>query len=92
MSLKGTMPEFSHFSDVVFDLSASADPNPPKILYSRRDAAYTLSISIRALDYLIANGQLKTRPLGKKVMIAAAELQRFADEDHSHLTISPPVN
>ena len=83
------MPELSHFSDVVSDLSASADPNPPKLLYSRRDAAYALSISVRALDYLISNGQLKTRPLGKKVMISTAEIHRFADEDHAHLTKAP---
>lgn len=86
------MPELSHFSDVVIDLSASADPLPQKLLYSRRDASYALGISIRSLDYLIANGQLKTRPLGKKVMISAAELHRFAGEDHSCLTIKPAVN
>ena len=86
------MPELSNFSDVVIDLSASAHPTPPKLLYSRREGAYALGISIRALDYLISNGQLKTRPLGKKVMISATELQRFAGEDHTHLTIKPAVN
>jgi excisionase family DNA binding protein len=53
-----------------------------KLLYSRRDAASALSISVRSLDYLIERGLLQTRRLGKKVLIPAADLRRFAKGDH----------
>lgn len=52
------------------------------LLYDRKRAARALSISIRALDYLIARKQLATRRIGKKVMIPHAELVRFARGDH----------
>lgn len=56
-----------------------------KLLYSRKDAAYSLSISIRALDYLIAGSKLQTRRLGKRIMVPVGELVRFATLDHSEL-------
>ena len=57
-----------------------------KLLYDRKSAAYALSISTRSLDYLIANKQLATRRLGKKVMVSHAELVRFCRGDHFELT------
>jgi hypothetical protein len=56
--------------------------NAPKLLYDRKSAAAALSISIRSLDYLIERGQLPTRRIGKKVLIPARDLQRFAGADH----------
>jgi hypothetical protein len=53
-----------------------------KLLYSRKDAAQALSISIRSLDYLIERGDFSTKRIGKKVLIPAAELRRFARGDH----------
>lgn len=41
-----------------------------------------LSISVRSLDYLVANKQLGTRRLGKKILIPHGELVRFARADH----------
>ena len=63
-----------------------AAPTQTKLLYDRKSAAFALSISVRALDYLIAGKQLATRRLGKKVMVPAAELARFARADHYSLT------
>ena len=59
-------------------------PSSPaeKLLYDRKSAAFALSISPRTLDTLIANKMLSTRRLGKKVMITAGELRRFARADH----------
>jgi hypothetical protein len=37
-----------------------------RLLYPRKDAAFQLGISIRALDYLVANRQLETRPIRTK--------------------------
>ncbi len=65
---------------------------PQKILYDRKGAAFALSISVRALDYLIAGKQLTTRRLGKKVMVPASELSRFARADHFHLTSAPQAS
>ncbi len=55
-----------------------------KLLYDRKSAAYALSISIRALDYLIAHKEIKIRRIGGKVLIPAAELKWFAAADHLH--------
>lgn len=55
---------------------------PEKILYDRKSAAYALSICIRSLDYLLANKKLTFRRIGRKVLIPAAELRRYASGDH----------
>jgi hypothetical protein len=86
------MPEVFSFYDssAVLDIQAAADDREvTKMLYSRRDAAFALSISIRSLDYLISNKKLSTRKLGKKIMIPQGELSRFARADHSALTQHP---
>jgi hypothetical protein len=80
----------SNFALILDDLCAAADPQPlQKFLYSRKESAWSLGISCRSLDYLIANKQLSFRKLGKKVMIPATELSRFAKMDHRHLTSAP---
>ena len=53
-----------------------------RLLYDRKTAAQQLSISVRSLDYLIAGGKLRTRRLGRKVMIPHGELVRFSFRDH----------
>jgi hypothetical protein len=53
-----------------------------KLLYSRRDAAKALSLSIRPIDYLIATGRLTTRRIGGKILIPTSAVRRFAREDH----------
>jgi excisionase family DNA binding protein len=53
-----------------------------KILASREEAAQMLSISQRALDYLIATRRLPTRRIGGRVLIAVSELRRYARSDH----------
>ena len=57
-------------------------PQVEKLLYDRKSAAVALSMSIRSVDYLLANKQLKFRRIGKKVLIPASELRRFASGDH----------
>jgi excisionase family DNA binding protein len=54
----------------------------PRLLYDRRESARQLSVSIRSLDYLIANKQLSFRRLGKKVLIPHSELVRYSRGDH----------
>ena len=53
-----------------------------KILVGRIEAAGMLSISCRALDYLVANKQLLIRRIGTRVLIPVAELRKFSRSDH----------
>ena len=53
-----------------------------RLLVRKRDAAALLSISPRALDYLIANKQITTRRIGSRVLIPMTELQKFSRADH----------
>ena len=53
-----------------------------KLLVGRMEAAGMLSISARALDYLVANKQLITRRIGTRVLIPVSELRRFSRSDH----------
>jgi hypothetical protein len=63
-----------------------------KLLYDRRSAAYTLSISVRSLDYLIANKRLNTLKMGSKVMIGHGELVKFSRQHHPSLTETDSQN
>jgi len=60
----------------------AADSSNQKLLVSRHEAALRLSISERAIDYLIANKQIATRRIGSRVLISERELQRFSRSDH----------
>ena len=59
-----------------------------KLLYSRRDTAEALSLSIRSIDYLITTGRLTARRVGGKILIPASAVRRFAREDHPDLVRS----
>jgi len=56
-----------------------------KILLRRRDAADALGISVRGLDYLISEGKIRVRRLGKRVLVPRAELERFAAKDQGSI-------
>jgi excisionase family DNA binding protein len=53
-----------------------------RLLVGGREAAELLSISPRALDYLVANKQIATRRIGTRVLIPMTELQKFSRVDH----------
>ena len=57
------------------------DRSVEKLLYSRRDTAEALSLSIRSIDYLITTGRLTARRVGGKILIPASAVRRFARED-----------
>jgi hypothetical protein len=67
-----------------------------KLLYSRRDTAEALCISIRSVDYLITTGRLSTRRIGGKILIPATAVRRFSREDHPEFVraagISTPIS
>jgi excisionase family DNA binding protein len=57
---------------------ASTPPQPPRLLWDRKTAAHLLSISVRSLDYLIADGSITVLRTGRRVLISRDELVRFA--------------
>ncbi len=59
------------------------NPIQPKLLYGKEEAAFTLSVSPRTVDNLIANGKLVTRRIGSRVLIPYSSLVQFAKRDHS---------
>ena len=58
------------------------------LLVGRKQAATMLSISVRALDYLIAGRKLTTRRIGSRVLIPVSDLRRFASADHPFSVVS----
>jgi len=53
-----------------------------KLLVGREEAALMLSISTRALDYLVAKKQLIVRRIGSRVLIPVADLRKFSGSSH----------
>ena len=53
-----------------------------KILVGREEAAQLLSISVRGIDYLLANRRLPFRKLGGRILIPVPELRKYAHSDH----------
>ena len=53
-----------------------------KLLVSREEASQMLSISQRALDYLVATKRLPMRRIGGRVLIPVADLRQYARFDH----------
>jgi excisionase family DNA binding protein len=60
-------------------------PDIAKLLYSRQEAAYALGISVRSVDYLIANKKLLVRRLGGRVLIPVSEVRRASRRDFKPL-------
>ena len=56
-----------------------------KVLYTKREAAQLLSISVRSLDYLIVSRQLTARHVGRRVLIHRDAIEQFARLDHSSI-------
>ena len=52
------------------------------LLYSKKNAAFLLSLSVRTIDYLIVRKELRAMKVGGRVMISSDELQRFIKRDH----------
>ena len=63
---------------LVEERSEMTDP----ILISKREAAKTLSISLRSLDYLLASKEICARRIGRRVLIPRRALEEFARRDH----------
>lgn len=47
------------------------------IAFNRREAADALRVSLRTLDYLLAEGKLRGRRIGRRVIIPRTEVEKF---------------
>ena len=52
--------------------------NTSRLLYSRREAAQLLSLSLRTIDHLISEDKLQIRKTGKRVLVLADSLKEYA--------------
>lgn len=53
-------------------------PVVEKLLYSKKDAAFALSISVRSIENMLADKRLTFRKMGTRVLIPASEVRRVA--------------
>ena len=53
-----------------------------KLLVTKRDAAFALSVSVRTIENLIAAGELSSRRVGRRRLISVSALLRFGRNDH----------
>ena len=49
-----------------------------RLLYSRREAAEQLSLSLSTVDMLIGRGLLRVRRMGKRVLVPDEEIVRYS--------------
>ena len=66
------------------------DRSVEKLLYSRRDTAEALSLSIRSIDYLITTGRLTCATGRWQDSYSSKAVRRFAREDHPDSVRSEP--
>lgn len=57
-----------------------------KFNYTKKEAAYSLGVSVRTVDYLIARGELGTTRIGKRVLVPREVLRRYAAGSHPEAT------
>jgi excisionase family DNA binding protein len=56
-----------------------------RILYSQKEAAALLSISLSTLEQLIARKEIVVRRVGRRVLVPRTELERLARRDVLHV-------
>lgn len=60
----------------------SSNNVPKQILYSRKQAAQALSLSVGSIDHLIERDALQHQQIGTRILIHENELLRFAASTH----------
>jgi len=53
-----------------------------RLLFSEKESAYTLGVSVRTVQTLISTGALRAQRIGRRVLIHRRELEKFAHQDH----------
>lgn len=57
----------------------SNSPIPSKLFFSRREVVSLTGLSLRFIDSLIADGVIRAKRVGDRVLIPRHELLRFAE-------------
>ncbi len=52
-----------------------------KILLSRAEAAATLGLSLRSIDYLLSARKLAAKKVGRRTLVTRASLEKFCKSD-----------
>jgi excisionase family DNA binding protein len=52
-----------------------------RLLLGKRETARVLGVSVRMVDYLIAQGKLTARRIGRRVLLHYEDLREFAERD-----------
>jgi excisionase family DNA binding protein len=60
-----------------------------QLLFSKKEAAAMLGLSVRSVDYLLASRELEYRKIGRKVLIPKAAIVGFARHDHAIVRSKP---
>lgn len=60
-------------------------PVSEKVLYTKREVAQLLSISLRSVHSLILSRQLPARRIGRRVLIHRDAIEHFARRDHESI-------
>jgi excisionase family DNA binding protein len=81
MSNQGTRPPAEIYALNHTDVADSRRPTV-KLLLTKKDVAYALSLSLRTVDNLIAAKRLQVRRIGRRVLIPRHALEQFARRDH----------
>lgn len=63
-------------------------PATEKVLYTKREAAQLLSLSLRTIDYLIFSQQLPARRIGRRVLVHRDSIEQFARRDHVSIRLA----
>ncbi len=52
------------------------------LLVGKRESASVLGVSVRTIDYLIEQGELKARRIGRRVLLHYEDLRQFAAKEN----------
>jgi excisionase family DNA binding protein len=72
-----------------FSPRSSSHPNTApteefKLLFTQKESAAALAVSLRTVQHLIESGTLPVRRIGRRVLVHRRDLEAFARGDHPH--------
>jgi excisionase family DNA binding protein len=70
-------------SELVINTSVTSN----KLLFSQKEAASILSVSLRTIQNLIFAKQLPIRRIGRRTLVHRKDLEAFARRDHLPATV-----
>lgn len=63
-------------------MQATAQDLPNKLLFSQKEAAVILGVSLRTIQNLISQRELPIRRIGRRVLLHRKNLEQFARQIH----------